>query len=82
MGLLTKKHDMMDLLYTKAKVSFNVSPTMSENQAARQVTEGRIKAQEKGMGHRSHPCSGQGSGPLSKESVGSQECAIYLLNSP
>ena len=38
MELLTRKHGMMDLLYTKAKVSFNVSPTMSENQAARQVT--------------------------------------------
>lgn len=82
MELLTRKHDMMDLLYTKAKVIFDVTPTMSENQAVRQVTEGRIKAQEKGMGHSSNPCSGVGSGPLSKEIVGSQECAIYLLNSP
>ena len=82
MGLLAKKHDMMDLLYTKAIVSFNVSPTMSENQAARQVTEGRVKVQEKGMGPSSYPCSGMGCGLLSKESVGSQEYAIYLLNSP
>ena len=55
---------------------------MSENQTARQVTEGRVKVQEKGVGPSSYPCSGVESGLLSKESVGSQEYAIYLLNSP
>ena len=50
-GLLTKKHNMMDLLYTKAKVSFNVSP--------HNVRKSNCKASDRGEGQ----SSGERRGP-------------------
>lgn len=54
-----------------------MSPPASEDEVGRQVAGGRVQAQERGIHDSSHPHNGVGSGPLSKEVVGSQGCAIY-----
>ena len=53
-----------------------MSPPASEDEVGSKWL-GESQAQERGMDDSSYPHSGVGSGPLSKEVVGSQECAIY-----